>query len=92
MVLNDTNKNNSILLEVLASVFTVFSYFPDNPRTVSGNALSLAVCCVHNSQALSLTFTIKQPTNKLKTRILSETSILYLIRRASFILIVGLYL
>ena len=30
MVLNNTNKNNSILLEVLASVFTVFSNFPDN--------------------------------------------------------------
>ena len=31
----------------------------------------------------------KQPTNKLKIRILSETSIPYLIRHASFILIVG---
>ena len=34
----------------------------------------------------------KQPTNKLKIRILSETSILYLIRHALFILIVGLHL
>ena len=34
----------------------------------------------------------KQPTNKLEIRILSETSILYLIRHASFILIVGLNL
>ena len=34
----------------------------------------------------------KQPTNKLKIRILSETSIPYLIRHASFILIVGLHL
>ena len=32
MVLNNTNKNNSILLEVFASVFTVSSYFTDNPR------------------------------------------------------------
>ena len=35
---------------------------------------------------------IKQPTNILKIRILSETSILYLIRYASFILSAGLYL
>ena len=34
----------------------------------------------------------KQPTNKLKIKILSETSIPYLIRHASFILIVGLHL
>ena len=34
----------------------------------------------------------KQPTNKLKIRILSETSIPYLIRHASYILIVGLHL
>ena len=34
----------------------------------------------------------KQPTNNLKLRILSETSIPYLIRHASFILIVGLHL
>ena len=34
----------------------------------------------------------KQPTNTLKIRILSETSILYLIRHASVILIVGLQL
>ena len=34
----------------------------------------------------------KQPTNKLKIRILSETSILCLTRHASFILIVGLHL
>ena len=32
MVLNDANKNNSISLAVLDSVFTVSSYFPDNPR------------------------------------------------------------
>ena len=32
MVLNNTNKNNSILFEVFASVFTVSSYFTDNPR------------------------------------------------------------
>ena len=32
MVLNNTNKNNSILLDVLALVFTVSSYVPDNPR------------------------------------------------------------
>ena len=32
MVLNNTNKNNSILLEAFASVFTVSSYFTDNPR------------------------------------------------------------
>ena len=35
---------------------------------------------------------IKQPTNILKKRILSETSILYLIRHASVILIAGLHL
>ena len=34
----------------------------------------------------------KQPTNKLKKRILSETSIPYLIRHALFILIVGLHM
>ena len=34
----------------------------------------------------------KQPTNKLKIRILSETSIPYLICHASFILIVSLHL
>ena len=34
----------------------------------------------------------KQPTNKLKIKILSETSILYLIRHASVILPVGLNL
>ena len=33
MVPNNTNNNNSILLEVLASLFTVSAYFPDNPRT-----------------------------------------------------------
>ena len=32
MILNNKNKNNSILLEVLASLFTVSSYFTDNPR------------------------------------------------------------
>ena len=32
MVLHNTNKNNSILLGVFASVFTVSSYFKDNPR------------------------------------------------------------
>ena len=37
----------------------------------------------------SWTITIKQHTNKLKIRILYETSILYLIRHASFLLIVG---
>ena len=36
MVLNNTNKNNSILLEVFASVFTVSSYFTDNPRIYQG--------------------------------------------------------
>ena len=35
MVLNNTYKKNSIILEVFASVFTVSSYFTDNPRTVS---------------------------------------------------------
>ena len=34
MVLNNKNKNDSILLEVFASVFTVSSNFTDNPRTV----------------------------------------------------------
>ena len=38
-----------------------------------------------------MTLTIIQPTNKLKIRILSETSILYLIRHASVILNVGLH-
>ena len=28
----NTNNNNSILLEVLASLFTLSEYFPDNPR------------------------------------------------------------
>ena len=37
-------------------------------------------------------FRYKQPTNKLKIRILSQTSILYLIRHASVILIVGLHI
>ena len=35
---------------------------------------------------------LKQRTNTLKLRIFSETSILYLIRYASIILIVGLHL
>ena len=35
MVLYNTNKNNSILLEVLASVFTVSSNVPDNPRMLN---------------------------------------------------------
>ena len=34
----------------------------------------------------------KQPTNKLKIRILSQTSILYLIRHALVILIAGLHM
>ena len=33
MVLNNTNKNISILLEVLDLVFTVSANFPDNLRT-----------------------------------------------------------
>ena len=37
MVLNNINKNDSILLEVLASVFTVSSNFTDNPRTCRYN-------------------------------------------------------
>ena len=37
-------------------------------------------------------FIIKQPTNILKMSILSQTSILYFIRHASFILTVGLIL
>ena len=32
MVSHNTHKNNSILMEVFASVFTVSSYFTDNPR------------------------------------------------------------
>ena len=32
MVLNNLNKNDSILLEIFASVFTVSSNFTDNPR------------------------------------------------------------
>ena len=32
MVPNNTNDNISILLEVLASLFTMSAYFPDNPR------------------------------------------------------------
>ena len=35
MVLNNTNKNHSLLLEVFASEFTVSSYFTDNPRIVN---------------------------------------------------------
>ena len=34
MVLYNINKNDSILLEVFASVFTVSSNFTDNPRIV----------------------------------------------------------
>ena len=38
--MGDTNKNNSILLEVMASVFIVSSNFPDNPRTcISSNVI-----------------------------------------------------
>ena len=33
MVLNNINKNDSVLLEVFALVFTVSSNFTDNPRT-----------------------------------------------------------
>ena len=35
---------------------------------------------------------LKQPTNKLEIRMVSQTSILYLLRHASVILIVSLYL
>ena len=35
MVLKNTNKNNFIILEGFASVYTVSSYFPKNRRTHS---------------------------------------------------------
>ena len=41
---------------------------------------------------LKWTLTMKQPTNKLNIRILSETNLFYLIRHASVNLIVGLHL
>ena len=43
-------------------------------------------------KASNCTFTIKQPTNNLNIRILIGTSLLYLIRHASVILIVCLHL
>ena len=45
MVLYNTNKNNSILLEVFASVFTVSSYFTDNPRTYE-----IGYCLIANAK------------------------------------------
>ena len=50
---------------------------------------SLANC---SSLKLDLYDKKKQPTNKLKIKILYETSILYLIRHALVILTVGLHL
>ena len=50
MVLNNTNKNNSILFEVLPSVFTVSSYFPDNPRICI--LQKLALCMIHDFELL----------------------------------------
>ena len=49
---------------------------------------------VHKGKFFRLKLDLYEKTtlNKLKIRILSETSILYLIRHASFILIVGLHL
>ena len=49
----------------------------------------------HNTSSISICLKLnlydkKQPTNKLKIRILSQTSIPYLIGHASVILIVGL--
>ena len=41
MVPNNTNNNNSILLEVLTSLFTVSAYFPDNPRISSNRMIRL---------------------------------------------------
>ena len=41
MVLNNINKNDSILLEVLASVFTVSSNFTDNPRNQENRLVDL---------------------------------------------------
>ena len=69
MVLNNTNKNNSLLLEVLASVFTVSTNFPDNPRTwfqyaiscfakayrnnFASNFWQVAVCDIHMSKSFT---------------------------------------
>ena len=48
MVPNNTNKNNSIILELFASVFTVSSNFPDNPRTWFYFINNVDTCIVNN--------------------------------------------
>ena len=61
------------------------------------NIISISIWTLNSTYMYSLLFTagplmIKKPTNKLKIRILSKTSILYLIHHASVIRIVGFHL
>ena len=72
--------------------YIIFSWVDNNGVNINSKHTSSLLLATHNKQ-LKLGLTIKkQPTNKLKMRILSETSIPYLIRHASFFLIVGLHL
>ena len=59
MVLNNTNKNNSILLEVFASVFTVSSYFTDNPRISTGELCLKKCSSTHAAQMSNLWITVQ---------------------------------
>ena len=62
MVPNNTNKNNSILLEVFASVFTVSSYFTDNPRIMSRQIHIL------NPKSICRKMTKKSPENEIEAK------------------------
>ena len=59
-------------------------------QLVAEGSSTLTTCGTKHLKARPLQ--LKQITNTLKIRLLSETSILYLIRYASTILIVGLHL
>ena len=47
MVLQYINKNNIILLDGFARVYTVSANFPDNPRTLCTNEILLKVTSIH---------------------------------------------
>ena len=85
MVLNNTNKNNFILLEVFASVFTVSSYFTDNPSTTQILNLTMIESRIDVDKALW----VKQcPQNTTDAQVLLEDmSWLKLVRNLSRIFI-----
>ena len=78
-----TDKSYPPLAEIIYNRFTYLWRFTRVPSVLKSTDLS-----VFKAGPVRL----KQLTNTLKIRILSETSILYLIRYASVILIVGLHL